>query len=285
VARLTDIAVVLACAIGCLHEEGAADAGAKKTASTVTKAKSAKTSKASKTSKAAKTTKARVRAKEDKSAQAHMIKTSDAEATPAYRYGRLSKADCEVELTARKIPFAAETEPAAGVLAPVRLTGPLHGVEFRGDLAEKARAESPYEIADCRLVLALDDFAEILTAHDIVEVRHYSMYRPPGKSWPADEIGTRHSGALAFDAGRFIDKTGKVLDVTKDFNGAIDAKTCGDGAAPKPVTAEATELRAILCEAVDKRLFNVVLTPNYNKPHKNHFHLEVTAGVKWFLVH
>ena len=56
-------------------------------------------------------------------------------------------------------------------------------------------------------------------------------------------------------------------------------------AAPRPATLEAVKLRSILCEAVSRRLFNVVLTPNYNRPHKNHFHLEVSAGVKWFLVH
>ena len=59
----------------------------------------------------------------------------------------------------------------------------------------------------------------------------------------------------------------------------------GAGAGPYPATAEAVKLRAILCEAVDARLFNVVLTPNYNRPHKNHFHLELTEGVTWFLVH
>ena len=28
-----------------------------------------------------------------------------------------------------------------------------------------------------------------------------------------------------------------------------------------------------------------VLTPNFNRPHRNHFHLEVMANKKWFLVH
>jgi hypothetical protein len=207
---------------------------------------------------------------------------SDAKGTPAFRYAQLSQADCEAELSSRHIDFVRET--ATAVMAPVRLTGPLRGVVFRTDQPDKVRPTSPYEIADCRLVLALDDFAEILGRHDIVEVRHYSMYRPP-KKWPDDQIGKRHDGALALDAGRFIDKTGAVLDVDRDFHGAIDAKTCGDGAGPRPATPAALELRAILCEAVDQRLFNVVLTPNYNKPHHNHFHLEVTAGVGWFLVH
>jgi len=211
-----------------------------------------------------------------------MTSPGDADDAPAVRYGRLGQDDCEAELAGRHIEFVRDAGSA--VLAPVRLTGPLHGVVFRSDGKDSVRATSPYEIADCRLVLALDDFAEILSRHDIVEVRHYSMYRPPN-GWPEGKIGTRHDGALALDAGRFIDRAGKVLDVDRDFHGAIDAKTCGEGAAPRPATADALELRAILCEAVDRRLFNVVLTPNYNRPHHNHFHLEVTAGVKWFLVH
>jgi len=216
------------------------------------------------------------------STTAHITSPSDASTTPAVRYAQLSQAECEAELVTRKIDFVRETGNA--VLAPVRLTGPLHAVVFRTDASDKDRPASPYEIADCRLVLALDDFAEILHDHDIVEVRHYSMYRPP-RSWPDGKFGTRHDGARAIDAGRFIDRSGTTLDVDRDFHGAIGAKTCGDGAAPKPATPAALTLRAILCEAVARRLFNVVLTPNYNRPHHNHFHLEVTVGVAWFLVH
>lgn len=222
------------------------------------------------------------RASSASSASGHITSPSDAKDTPAYRYAQLSQAECEAEARSRHIDFTRET--GAAVLAPIRLTGPLHGVVFRTDQPDKVRPTSPYEIADCRLVLALDDFAEILARHDIVEVRHYSMYRPP-RNWPEDKIGSRHDGALAIDAGRFIDRTGAVLDVDRDFHGAIGARTCGDGAAPRPATPAALALRSVLCEAADRHLFNVVLTPNYNRPHHNHFHLEVTAGVAWFLVH
>jgi len=213
----------------------------------------------------------------------HFQAPTDATTSPAYHYGQLSRVDCEAELTTRGIAF--KREAALGVLAPVRLGGRLHGVLFRTSEPEARRATSKWEIGDCRLVLAMDDFSKILEAHHIVEVRHYSMYRPPPSSWSAAQIGTRHTGALALDAGKFIAEDGTVLDVDKDFHGAIDAKTCGDGAHPDPATPAALELRAILCEAVAQRLFNVYLTPNYNKPHHNHYHLEVTAGVKWFLVH
>lgn len=207
---------------------------------------------------------------------------SDVTTTPAYGYGQLSRAACEAELTARHIGFVRQR--AAGVLAPVRLSTPLHGVLFRTELSEKERAKSPNEIGDCRLILALDDCAEILQRHGIVEVRHYSMYRPPTGTWRRGMPALHHTGAMAIDAGRFVTKDGGVLDVDRHFHGAIGAKTCGPGAGPRPATAEAKKLRALLCEIVGRRLFNVVLTPNYNAPHKNHFHLEITAGVKWFLV-
>ena len=91
--------------------------------------------------------------------------------TPAARYGNLDRTACEAELTARHIPFSS-VATARGVLAPVRLSGPLHGVAYHSTLPVRQRASSPYEILDCRLVLALDDFSAILAKHDVVEVVH-----------------------------------------------------------------------------------------------------------------
>ena len=208
---------------------------------------------------------------------------ADADQLPAVRYGAMTRDECEAELTTRNISF--KRESAKGVLAAVRLTGPLHGVTFKTDVADSKRETTPWEIGDCRLVLAMDDFAAILAQHDVVEVRHYSMYRVPPKSWADDKIGTQHNGGLALDAARFTKSNGDKLVVLDDFHGAIGAQTCGDGAAPHPANDKANELRDILCTAVSAHLFNVVLTPNFNRPHRNHFHLEVMANKKWFLVH
>ncbi|HEX4452967.1 MAG TPA: extensin family protein [Kofleriaceae bacterium] len=221
--------------------------------------------------------------KQTKHAKSRFETPADADAMPAVRYGAMSADDCIAELGTRQIPFTRET--AKGVLVPVRLAGPLHGVTFKTDLSDAQRATTPWEIGDCRLVLAMDDFAQILAKHDIVEVRHYSMYRVPPKSWPDDRIGIEHNGGLALDAARFTKSDGTKLVVLDDFHGAIGDATCGDEAKPRRATDKATELRAILCEAVADHLFNVVLTPNFNKPHRNHFHLEVMANKKWFLVH
>lgn len=208
---------------------------------------------------------------------------ADITSTAAYRYGQLTRTGCEAELKARHILF--KREVARGVLAPVRLTRPLQGILFHGPTLAEDSAKSLHEIVDCRLVLALHDSTKILREHGIVEVRHYSLYRLPPDSWPKSKLGLHHTAGVAIDAGQFVKKDGTVLDVDKHFHGAIGAKTCEPGARPKPATAEAVELRAILCALVAERLFNLVLTPNYDPPHKNHFHLEVSPGKKWFLVH
>ncbi len=208
--------------------------------------------------------------------------------TPAVTYAGLDGASCFAELTRRQIGFTKVNE-ARGVLAPLRLTGGLHGVTYHSGLSPKQRSTSPYEILDCRLVLALDDFSAILAKHDVVEVIHMSAYRPPaqrrGRGWPAGTLGREHGGGLAIDAGKFVRRDGTTFDVEKDFHGRIGAKTCGPATGPNPATPEALELRQIVCEAADAHLFNVALTPDFNWQHRNHLHLEVTARVKWFLVH
>ncbi|MFO0671185.1 MAG: hypothetical protein U0235_16420 [Polyangiaceae bacterium] len=154
-----------------------------------------------------------------------------AESTPAVRYATLDQAACEAELTKRGVSFTREAD-VRGVLAPVRLTGPVRGITYRSMLPEKQRATSPWEIVDCRLALALDDFAQVLARHDVREVVHFSVYRPPPlRGWLDGMLGKRHSGALAIDAGRFVLADGTALDVERDFGGRIGQKTCGPKAA------------------------------------------------------
>jgi hypothetical protein len=43
-------------------------------------------------------------------------------------------------------------------------------------------------------------------------------------------------------------------------------------------------LRGVTCAAADRKLFQVVLTPHYNKAHENHVHLELKPEVDWTYV-
>jgi hypothetical protein len=203
---------------------------------------------------------------------------SQSRETPiASRYASLDRASCENELRRRGIAFQ-RLDEARGVIAPLRLTGPLFGVTFRSNFPPAKARQSPYDIYDCRLVLALEDFARILSRYGIVEVVHMSVYRPVSPKVPMRGPGRRHSGALAIDAAFFKTRDGRTLSVEKDF------QPRRIGARPCPAPAEATELRHIACEAGNARLFNVLLTPDFNWAHRNHFHLEVTAGVRWTLI-
>jgi hypothetical protein len=100
-----------------------------------------------------------------------------AEASAAYKYANMTDVEALAELDKRKVPYK-KADPLAGVVAPVRLTGKLHGVWIHSSIPESQRATSVYEVLDARLALALDDFAKILERHDIEEVVHYSLYRP-----------------------------------------------------------------------------------------------------------
>jgi len=214
----------------------------------------------------------------------NVVHNTDPQA-PAMVYGRFDETACLAELTRRGITFMIVAE-ARGVLAPIRLMSPLHGVTIRSALPARLRNTSPLEILDCRLALALDDFSAILARYDVVELVHLSAYRPPSaRHWAQGRIGARHEGGLALDAATFIRRDGSELRVERDFHGRIGAKTCGAGAGPSPPTPDAITMRKIVCEAADGHLFNVELTPDYNRQHRNHFHLEVTPQVNWFLVH
>jgi len=204
--------------------------------------------------------------------------------SPAEVYAALTPDACLAELTRRHVPYARE-EAKRGVKIPVRLTGKVAGVLYRTDFPDNERASVPWEIFDCRLVLSLDDFGETLRAHSVAEVRMFSAWRPPAKSWPMSEWGRRHQGALAIDVRELRKDTGEALNVLDHFHGKLGLTPCTAGStATTTDSPEDRELHEIVCAASEAHLFNSILTPNYNPAHKNHFHLELTPDVDWFML-
>lgn len=207
----------------------------------------------------------------------------DYQATPAATYAAMTAADCMAELEHRRIPHLVATE-VDGVDAPVRLAGALHGVTFRQENRTADEAlNADGGIVDCRLALALDDFSELLSARGVVAVGFVSAYRrdTTGKV----PTGQRHPSGLAIDIATFHHADGTVWEVERDFHGHVGAKTCGRGAqSPGPRNALSLGLRRLVCDTGASRLFNLVLTPNYDAEHHNHVHLEVRRDIRWFLV-
>lgn len=213
---------------------------------------------------------------------------SDYASAPSYRYGNLDAPGCLAELAARGVVHT-RVDEAPGVLAPVRLPEGVGGVRYHTAVPAAARATNPHDVFDCRLVLALDDFSKLLLRHGIDDVVMFSVWRPPAKRWPKDKLAHRHPGALAIDVKTLrstkLEGATPPLEVLDHYRGAIGEPSCGPNAqSPSPPSDEATRLRAIVCEAVEARLFTSVLTPNHDRAHANHLHLEVTPGVPWRLV-
>jgi hypothetical protein len=203
---------------------------------------------------------------------------------PNVQYASMDRESCLAELRRRSIAF--EHAPRTrGVVTPVWLRGRLHGVWIHSPLPPKNRKYSSAEIFDCRLVLAIDDFASLVAEHGVVEIVHLSAFRPrSAKGCTPKYDGKQHCAALALDVGSFRKKDGTVLDVERDFHGKIGLGTCAGEAGPKPATRAAEELWGWVCESARRGTFHVILTPNYNRAHRNHFHLEITPDADWMLI-
>jgi hypothetical protein len=207
-----------------------------------------------------------------------------ASSSPAFHYANLENDAAFAELDRRRVPYKRVTDRIPGVRAPIRLAGKMHGVWIHSVLPEEERATTPFEILDARLALALDDFCRILSHHDVVEVVHFTMYRPAAdKREDPNGPQTRHPGGMAIDVGALKKANGDWLAVGPHWPALIGAQTCGHGAR-KLVSRRGRELVSILCETSDQRVFHYMLSPHFNDEHHDHFHLEIKPGVKWFLV-
>lgn len=163
-----------------------------------------------------------------------------------------------------------------GVHDPVALRSPVLGVRF-----EPANGMAKNGIVDSRLAVAFLAWAPILRDAGVVRVEHYSTYRPGAHVQRTGKV-SGHAHALAIDAARFHLKDGRVIEVEPDWD---ERERGGD---PCPVrTGESREgalLRMVVCRAVERELFQVVITPHHDAAHQNHVHLELVPQAAWSYV-
>ncbi len=198
------------------------------------------------------------------------------------RIGTLSTRRCFAELRRADVPYRREPE-TDDVRDPIRLLGPINGVTFRGQALR--RPAFPSDVLDCRLAVALVELSAILSSHDIVEVVHISLHRENNRGHPVETGGsTGHRGGMAIDAALFRRKDGTTISVLHDWKGRRGRPVCGPRASLGS-TENAQVLREIVCRAEKRALFHVLLTPNHDRAHRNHFHMEVRPdGVRWFIL-
>jgi hypothetical protein len=200
------------------------------------------------------------------------------ENTRAYQYAAMSSELCLAELRERSVPFE-HAGPRRGVETPIRLTGAVRGVRYVQTWREEMDPRAPATILDCRLALAIDDMSRLLANRGVVEVEYLSMYRP-GHRPP----GVRHPAGRAIDVATARLADGTRYSVLHHFSGRVGAQTCGASATPpRRDGAGARFWRELLCDLDAARSFNLAISPNYDWGHRDHLHLEVRSGIRWYL--
>jgi hypothetical protein len=191
---------------------------------------------------------------------------------PASRLANLSPGQCRAELKRRNLPFKPAPGPSKGVATPLRLTGPLRGVTFRAP-----GGRSPYGTLDCRLLLALDELAEVLVRHRVTSVRVDNLHRPrarlPGRRKPS-----QHSYGLAADIMSFTLDDGTELVVERDWVRGPSGSACGPGSRAPDFHPAGIALLNLVCDIARAGLFHHMLTPNHDEAHRDHLHFDLKRG-------
>lgn len=162
--------------------------------------------------------------------------------------------------------WAYTTENADGLACtiddPIYVSSPINGVTYR-----YFSQSSPGELAvACDLALALYHFGDVLAQLDVVEVEHMGTFN-------CRKIGgtnslSMHGLGLAIDFYGFIDSGGADYILERDWEHDTD----------NPTSARGQFLYDLAIRMYQARLFNIILTPNFNAAHDNHFHVDLTPG-------
>ena len=167
---------------------------------------------------------------------------------------------CHDELTARQVAW----RPAkrSGIADAVQLDGPLGGVRW------VPPGRDPLVI-DCSLAVSLAEAGRYFVALGITEARWSSGYSV--RNVRGTDRRSKHSFGLAVDLPRLFGPDLGLLSVTSDFElGLGDAVDC----LGQPMTEGGAVLKVLQCQLVRSGLFYLVLSPDYDDAHHDHFHLE-----------
>lgn len=161
-----------------------------------------------------------------------------------------------------------------GVADPVTAEVPVNGVFYRSVGAANRRTTL---FGDCSLVLSLARAASFMRERRIVEVTDYGIYnyRCIGGGTPPDCPNgiSQHAYATAIDLAGFTDVDDTYYSVNDDW--VIDPEseeTCEAASEP----GKDAFLHELICALKGAAIWNIVLTPNYNAAHRNHFHVDLS---------
>jgi hypothetical protein len=166
--------------------------------------------------------------------------------------------DCYSELEARGVSF--HKTKRSGISLAVEITGPLAGIEVRGH---------DQLVIDCSLAVSLTEAARYARALGFQRMGFSSAYSK--RNVRGTNRPSKHSYGLAIDVAEFGSDTLGTVRIDRDYEqGLGDAVDC----VGTPMTQGGALLKILQCQMVRSGLFHLVLSPDYDDAHHDHFHLE-----------
>lgn len=184
--------------------------------------------------------------------------------------------------------------PTPFVRSPLILDSPIEGVTI-----DTRWPKDPYRrVMDCRLIATLIKLARAAKVQKVKKIQYYSSWRPikPLEKCPKGKKGNKcrkvynraknghvpsqHSRATAIDIRWFTFENDEEIDVLTHYEKHFHQPPCQDN----PKTDAGKFLKNFACDLHEQKAFNVMLTPNADRDHANHFHFDITPNVGWYII-
>ncbi len=179
---------------------------------------------------------------------------------------------CHFDLAARGVPFEpiiiADSSPdshpglTCHVENPVKLKPPIHGV----DLVYYNDSDTHNARAACNMAHSLVDTMDDAAAQGAVTMRHLGTVNCRVIS--GTNSLSRHAFGDAIDIYGFDLAGGQTYTLIDDW----------EHNTTNPMSPGASWLYESAYRWYDEEYWNIILTPNYNAAHDNHFHVDLTPG-------
>jgi hypothetical protein len=144
---------------------------------------------------------------------------------------------------------------------PVLLYGPIGGVS----LEDGGGNDGPV-LVGCNTAVSIVGSAAVASMLGAEGIIHYGTYNC--RTISGTSTLSEHGLARAIDIGGFVMQDGSTVSVFGDWE---------DGVAD-PVTPQGQMLRAFTDQVWGMGLWNIILTPEFNDAHDDHFHVDLTPG-------
>jgi hypothetical protein len=176
--------------------------------------------------------------------------------------------DCEDRLRERGVSFKPARIGLGAKQDGVPICGAEQVVRYKRGPGKIEYSTSP--LLTCQMALALADLevvaqelAEAELGTRITRIDHLGTYNC--RKMALYDLVSEHSYANGIDLRRFTFANGKTADVLRDFKPTQ----------AEPAAASTRFLRRLANALFDEQVFSVVVTPYFDRAHRNHVHVDL----------